>query len=220
LTMPIDFDQARFAMIEQQVRPWEVLDPRVLDVLSRVRREDFVLPRHRKLAFADLALPLEHGESMMKPVLEGRLLQSLDLQPEDEVLEIGTGSGFVTACLAMLARDVTSIDLHGDFVERARARLQGNGLTSARIEQADAMSFSPGRQFDAVAVTGAVAEIPAHFRQWLKPGGRMFVVRGLSPVLEAVRVMRNNERDFGIESLFETDLDYLRGAEPVARFSL
>ena len=218
--MPIDFDQARFAMIEQQVRPWEVLDPRVLDVLSRVRREDFVLPRHRKLAFADLALPLEHGESMMKPVLEGRLLQALDLQPEDEVLEIGTGSGFVTACLAMLARDVTSIDIHGDFVERARGRLQGNGLTSARIERADAFAFDPGRRFDAVAVTGAVAEIPARFREWLKPGGRLFVVRGLSPVLEAVRVLRNNEQDFGIESLFETDLDYLRGAEPVARFSL
>ena len=218
--MPIDFDQARFAMIEQQVRPWEVLDPRVLDVLARVRREDFVLPRHRKLAFADLALPLEHGESMMKPVLEGRLLQALDLQPEDEVLEIGTGSGFVTACLAMLARDVTSIDIHGDFVERARGRLQSNGLSCARIEQADAFAFTPGRQFDAVAVTGAVAEIPPRWREWLKPGGRLFVVRGLSPVLEAVRVLRNNERDFGIESLFETDLDYLRGAEPVARFSL
>lgn len=218
--MPIDFDQARFAMIEQQVRPWEVLDPRVLDVLSRVRREDFVLPRHRKLAFADLALPLEHGESMMKPVQEGRLLQALDLQPEDEVLEIGTGSGFVTACLAMLARDVTSIDIHGDFVERARGRLQGNGLSCARIEQADAFAFDPGRRFDAVAVTGAVAEIPARFREWLKPGGRLFVVRGLSPVLEAVRVLRNSEQDFGIESLFETDLDYLRGAEPVARFSL
>ena len=218
--MPIDFDQARFAMVEQQVRPWEVLDPRVLDVLSRVRREDFVLPRHRKLAFADLALPMEHGESMMKPVLEGRLLQALDLQPEDEVLEIGTGSGFVTACLAMLARDVTSIDIHGDFVERARARLQGNGLSCARIEQADAYAFNPGRQFDAVAVTGAVAEIPARFREWLKPNGRLFVVRGISPVLEAVRIVRNSERDFGSESLFETDLDYLRGAEPVARFSL
>ena len=218
--MPLDFEQARFAMIEQQVRPWEVLDPRVLDVLSRVRREDFVPPRHRKLAFADLQLPLEHGESMMKPILEGRVLQSLDLQPEDEVLEIGTGSGFLTACLAMLARDVTSIDIHGDFVERARGRLQGNGLSCARIEQADAFSFNPGRQFDAVAVTGAVAEIPARFREWLKPNGRLFVVRGQSPVQEAVRVVRNSERDFGTESLFETDLDYLRGAEPVARFSL
>lgn len=218
--MPIDFEQARYAMVEQQVRPAEVLDPRVLDVFSRVHREDFVLSRHRKLAFGDLALPLEHGEFMMKPVQEGRLLQALDLAPEDDVLEIGTGSGFVTACLAQLARDVTSIDIHGDFVERARARLQSNGLSCARIEQADAFHFNPGRQFDAIAVTGAVAEIPARWREWLKPNGRMFAVRGLSPAMEAVRVQRQSERDFGLESLFETDLDYLRGAEPVARFAL
>lgn len=218
--MPIDFEQARHAMVEQQVRPAEVLDARVLDVFSRVRREDFVLPRHRKLAFGDLALPLEHGEFMMKPVQEGRLLQALDLAPEDEVLEIGTGSGFVTACLAHLARDVTSIDIHGDFVERARARLQSNGLSCARIEQADAFHYNPGRQFDAIAVTGAVSEIPPRWREWLKPHGRLFAVRGISPAMEAVRVQRQSERDFGLESLFETDLDYLRGAEPVARFSL
>ena len=218
--MPLDFEQARFAMVEQQVRPAEVLDPRVLDVITRVRREDFVLPRHRKMAFSDLPLPLEHGQFMMTPVQEGRLLQALDLAPSDEVLEIGTGSGFVTACLAQLARDVTSIDIHADFVERARARLQGNGLTCARIQQADAFAWDPGRRFDAIAVTGAVAEIPARWREWLKPDGRMFVVRGVSPVLEAVRVFRQSERDFGLESLFETDLDYLRGGEPVARFSL
>lgn len=218
--MPIDFEQARFAMVEQQVRPYEVLDPRVLDALTRVRREDFVLSRHRKLAFADLALPLEHGESMMKPIQEGRLLQALDLAPEDEVLEIGTGSGFVTACLAQLAREVLSIDIRGDFVERARGRLQANGLSCARIEQADAFVFNPGRQFDAIAVTGAVASIPDRWRPWLKPNGRMFVVRGISPAMEAVRVIRQSERDFGLESLFETDLDYLRGAQPVARFAL
>src|SRR5688572_8789256 len=108
--MPIDFQQARYAMVEQQVRPWDVLDPRVLDTLLQVHREDFVPPRHRKLAFADLALPLEHGETMMKPVLEGRMLQAMAIAPADEVLEIGTGSGFITACLAALARDVVSID--------------------------------------------------------------------------------------------------------------
>ena len=105
--MPIDFQQARFAMVEQQVRPWDVLDPRVLETLMTVPREDFVPTRHRKLAFADLPLPLEHGEVMMKPVLEGRMLQALALAPEDQVLEIGTGSGFITACLAALARDVS-----------------------------------------------------------------------------------------------------------------
>src|SRR5215216_4207369 len=104
--MPMNFDHARFAMIEQQVRPWDVLDPRVLDAMATVRREDFVADAHRQLAFADLPLPLAHGESMMKPVLEGRMLQALALEPGDEVLEIGTGSGFVTACLARLARAV------------------------------------------------------------------------------------------------------------------
>ena len=120
--MPIDFQQARFAMVEQQVRPWDVLDPRVLEVLMSVHREDFVPPRHRKLAFADLPLPLEHGEVMMKPVVEGRMLQAVSLAPEDKVLEIGTGSGFATACLAALARDVVSIDRHADFIERTRDR--------------------------------------------------------------------------------------------------
>lgn len=218
--MPIDFELARHAMVEQQVRPWEVLDPRVLDVLGSVRREDFVLPRHRKLAFADLALPLEHGEFMFKPVLEGRLLQALELVPEAEVLEIGTGSGFLTACLAQLARAVTSIDIHADFVERARGRMQGLGLSCARIEQADALAWEPGRQFDAIAVTGAVAEIPARFRTWLKPGGRMFVVRGQAPVLEAIALTRNAGDDFRIESLFETDIPYLHGAAPIERFAL
>lgn len=218
--MPIDFEQARHAMVEQQVRPWEVLDPRVLDVLAQVKREDFVPPRHRKLAFADLALPMEHGEFMLKPILEGRILQALDLAPEAEVLEIGTGSGFLTACLARLARAVTSIDLYADFVERARARLQTLGIACARLEAADALSYEPGRQFDAVAVTGAVAEVPAHFARWLKPGGRLFVVRGASPAQEAVVMTRGADDRILTESLFETDLPYLRGAEPAARFTL
>lgn len=218
--MPIDFEQARHAMVEQQVRPWEVLDPRVLDVLAQVKREDFVPPRHRKLAFADLQLPMEHGEFMLKPIVEGRILQSLDLAPEAEVLEVGTGSSFLTACLAHLARAVTSIDVHADFVERARARLQVLGLTNVRLEAADALAYEPGRQFDAIAVTGAVAEVPERFRRWLKPGGRMFVVRGASPAQEAITVTRNDAECFGIESLFETDLPYLRGAAPAARFTL
>jgi protein-L-isoaspartate(D-aspartate) O-methyltransferase len=218
--MPIDFEQARFAMVEQQVRPWDVLDPRVLDVLGDVRREDFVPPRHRKLAFADMALPMEHGEFMMKPVHEGRLLQALDLAPESEVLEIGTGSGFITACLARMARAVTSIDIHADFIERARGRLQAMDIACVRLEHADALTYAPGRQFDAVAVTAAVAQVPQRFREWLKPGGRLFIVHGQSPVQEAVRITRRSERDWTTESLFETDLPYLRGSAPIERFAL
>lgn len=216
--MPMNFDQARFAMIEQQVRPWDVLDPRVLEAMATVRREDFVAPAHRQLAFADLQLPLAHGEAMLKPVVEGRLLQALGLEPGDEVLEIGTGSGYVTACLAQLARAVHSIDLHADFVESARARLELAGIGNVRIETADALSWQPGRQFDAIAVTGAVARIPDCFRDWLRPGGRMFVVHGISPVQEAVRLTRRGE-GFHVESLFETDIPYLRGAAPAPAFN-
>lgn len=217
--MTIDFQQARFAMVEQQVRPWDVLDPRVLETLMTVRREDFVPTRHRKLAFADLPLPLEHGEVMMKPVVEGRLLQALALDPADEVLEVGTGSGFVTACLANLAREVTSIDRHADFIERTRARLVADGVTNVRLETADVFAWQPGRQFDAICITGAVATNPERFAGWLRPGGRLFVIHGQSPVQEAILITRDGD-GFLRESLFETDVPYLHGAEPAPQFTL
>lgn len=217
--MTIDFQQARFAMVEQQVRPWDVLDPRVLETLMTVRREDFVPTRHRKLAFADLPLPLEHGEVMMKPVVEGRLLQALALSPGDEVLEVGTGSGFVTACLANLAREVTSIDRHADFIERTRARLVADGVTNVRLDTADVFTWQPGRQFDAICITGAVATHPERFAEWLRPGGRLFVIHGQSPVQEAILITRDGD-GFLRESLFETDVPYLHGAEPAPQFTL
>ena len=217
--MSMNFDQARFAMIEQQVRPWDVLDPRVLEALMVVHREDFVVSSHRQLAFADLPLPLAHGEVMMKPVVEGRMLQALLLEPSDEVLEIGTGSGFATACLAQLARAVTSIDIHADFIESTTQRLANAGINNVRLETADAMAWQPGRQFDAIAVTAAVAKIPDAFTRWLKPGGRLFVIHGLSPVQDAVRIVRRDDA-LHVESLFETDVPYLHGAEPVPHFTL
>lgn len=217
--MSLNFEQARFAMVEQQVRPWEVLDPRVLETIGAIPREDFVPAAHRQFAYADLALPLAHGESMLKPVVEGRLLQALALSPSDEVLEIGTGSGYLTACLASLARDVMSIDLHADFVEEASARLDRLGLRNARIEIADVFGLAMNRRFDAIAIGGAVASLPESFANWLKPGGRMFVVRGRSPVQEALCLTRREE-NLHAESLFETDIPYLRGAEPVPHFTL
>ncbi len=217
--MTLNFEQARAAMVEQQVRPWEVLDPRVLEVIAAVPREDFVPEAQRQLAYSDLPLPLPLGETMMKPVVEGRLLQALGLAPEDEVLEIGTGSGYLTACLARLARDVVSIDRHAEFIDGARARLLPHGISNVRLEVADALVYNPGRQFDAIAVTAAVAIVPELFLSWLKPEGRLFVVRGLSPVQEAVRITRRGEHHH-VESLFETDIPYLHGAAPVPRFTL
>ena len=155
----------------------------------------------------------------MKPVVEGRMLQALNLEAGDEVLEVGTGSGFVTACLARLARAVTSIDVHGDFVETVRQRLNQAQISNVRLETADALAWQPGRQFDAIAVTAAVATVPDIFIEWLKPGGRLFVIRGFSPVQEAVRLTRRGDA-LHVESLFETDFPYLHGAEPVPHFTL
>lgn len=217
--MSVNFEQARFAMVEQQVRPWDVLDPRVLDVLHVLQREDFVDAEYRNLAYTDIALPLGHDEIMMKPVLEGRLLQALDLNSQDDVLEIGTGSGFVTACLSHLAREVVSLDIHADFVEQAKQKLLATGIRNVRLECADALTWQNDRRFDAIAVTAAVTNIPEIFAQWLKPNGRMFIIRGLSPVQEALRVTHRGE-SLHEESLFETDVPYLHGAEPKPSFTL
>jgi protein-L-isoaspartate(D-aspartate) O-methyltransferase len=217
--MPMNTELARHAMIEQQVRPWDVLDTRVLEAMSALHREDFVAPAHRALAFADLPLPLAHGECMMKPVVEGRMLQALALESCDEVLEIGTGSGFITACLARLARDVTSIDIHADFTAEAGSRLQLAGISNVRLETVDALAWQPQRQFDAIAVTAAVARVPERFTSWLRPGGRLFVVHGVSPVQEAICISRRGD-SLHTESLFETDIPYLRGAAPLPRFTL
>lgn len=216
--MTINYAQAREAMVEQQVRPWDVLDLRVLDTLARLPREAFVAEAYRALAYADIELPLGRGQRMMKPVVEGRTLQALVLQPDAEVLEVGTGSGYLSACLGALARDVVSLEIDPELAAGARARLDATGLGSnIRIETADALHYATERRFDAVCVTGAVTEVPAQFLQWLRPGGRLFVVRGRSPVMEAVLV-RNDVNGSRIESLFETDLPYLAGAAPAPQF--
>lgn len=217
--MTMNVEHARHAMIEQQVRPWDIVDLQVLAAMSAIPRENFVPPAYRDLAFADTALPIGHGETMFKPVLEGRMLQGLKLQPNDEVLEIGTGTGFITACLARLCRSLVTVDLHADFIAAAKTRLAELDLNNVRFEQADALAFDPGQQFDAIAVTGAVTEVPSSFLNWLRPGGRLFIIRGQSPVQEAVCLTRTAQ-GFDTESLFETDIPYLTGAQPVDRFSL
>ncbi len=221
--MTLDYAKARETMVEQQVRPWDVLDPRVLDVLATLPREAFAPAAYRTLAYADLPLPLPHGETMMKPVVEGRTLQALDLGPGDDVLEIGTGSGYLTACLGLLAREVVSLERHADLAEGARLQLAAQSISNATVVTADAMTYSTDRRFSAVCVTGAVADIPAHFLDWLQPGGRMFIVRGRSPAMEAVLVRADGGATVNaprIESLFETDLPYLVGTAPVPTFEL
>ncbi|TPG04286.1 protein-L-isoaspartate O-methyltransferase [Rhodanobacter glycinis] len=217
--MAMNIEQARLNMVENQVRPWEVLDGRVLDVIARVRREHFVAPEHRQLAFADLCLPLGHGEVMMKPVVEGRVLQALELLPTDRVLEIGTGSGFLTACLATLSAQVISVDIHADFTTAAAQRLQDTGVSNATLVTGEAVNaWHPDGLFDALVVTGAVFDIPPRWLTWLKPGARALVVRGQSPVQHATLLTHEGAGRYREEILFETDLPYLTHAEPPQRF--
>jgi protein-L-isoaspartate(D-aspartate) O-methyltransferase len=170
------------------------------------------------LAYADLEIPLGHGEKMMKPVVEGRTLQALKLQADEDVLEIGTGSGYLSACLGSLAREVVSLEIRPEFAAAARARLDARQLGgNIRIETADALQYETDRRFDAICVTGAVAVVPARFAQWLRPGGRLFVIRGRSPAMEAV-LQLNDVNGLRIESLFETDIPYLVGAAPAPQF--
>jgi len=217
--MNMNFDQARTNMVEQQVRPWEVLDECVLGLLEDSHREDFVPVRYRKMAFADLEIPLDHDQNMMKPVVEGRLLQALALQADESALEIGTGSGFITSCLAQMAKSVVSVDIYEQFSSEAAGKLKEKGIHNAEFETGDVMSgWQPEQAHDVVVVTGSVPTIPEHFLGWVNPGGRLFVVCGESPAMEAKLLTRLNATDWREESLFETDLARLVNADKAPQF--
>jgi protein-L-isoaspartate(D-aspartate) O-methyltransferase len=217
--MNMNFDHARTNMVEQQIRPWEVLDARVLKLLEDIHREDFVPVRYRKLAFADLSIPLDHDQVMMKPVVEGRMLQALDLKLDETVLEIGTGSGFITACLARLARSVVSVEFFEDLSEAAGRSLQDKEIHNVELFTGDVMDgWLPEQAHDVLVVTGSVHEVPEHFHGWVNPGGRMFIVTGDSPAMEARLLTRLNTSDWREESLFETDLPRLIHAEQAPQF--
>lgn len=215
----MNFERARFNMVEQQVRPWDVLDARVLAVLESVHREDFVPIRYRKLAFADLEIPLSQGQCMMRPKVEGRMLQAIALNVDETVLEVGTGSGFVTACLSRLARHVVSVDIHQDLLSEAEMRLADHGSDNIELFHGDVMrGWQPELAHDVVVVTGSVPSIPEIFRGWVNPGGRLFVITGESPAMQAIRLTRTGVSAWQEESLFETDLVRLENSEPVAGF--
>lgn len=217
--MTLNIEQARHAMVEQQVRPWNVVDLHVLETLTSVPREIFVPEQYKQLAFTDTSLPIGHEQWMLKPVVEGRLLQALNLKANDEVLEVGTGSGFITACLARMTRAVTSIDIHADFIDAAKTKLKSLDLNNVHFEHVDVFNYQPNRQFDAIVITGSMVVLPETFKTWLLPQGRLFVIQGQSPVQEAVCITRVGDR-FESESLFETDVPYLIGAQPTSHFSL
>ena len=214
-----DVEQARFNMIEQQIRPWNVSDSRVLELLADVPREDFVPPEHRNLAFADLNLPLGHGQAMMAPRVEARMLQALDVQPSDFVLEVGTGSGYVTACLARLAARVLSVEIIPEFKYAAQEKLAAHGIGNATLRVGDASrGWEPERRYDVIAVTGSLPLYTDAFQEGLAIGGRLFVIAGEPPVMEALRVTRTAPDGWVREALFETELPPLINAPVPQRF--
>lgn len=215
----MNFEQARFNMVEQQIRPWEVLDSRVLALLERIHREDFVPIRYRKLAFADLAIPLDCGQVMMRPKIEARMLQALELAEDETVLEIGTGSGFITACLAALSKRVVSVELFPELHQEAALKLEDKSVDNVELFVGDAMGgWQPEQAHDVVVVTGSVPEVPESFRGWVNPGGRLFAVTGESPAMEARLMRRLDATEWSEESLFETDLPRLVNAEQPPQF--
>ena len=215
----MNIDYARLQMVNQQVRGWNVYDEDVLTMLRTLPREDFVPPGYEALAFADTAIPLGHGESMMTPTIEGRLLQALGLRGDERVLEVGTGSGFMTACLAKLAAHVTSVDIHADFIDSAAVKLAHADIDNVELLQMDATRELPKGRFDAIAVTGSIQTFDPRFVEALEDNGRLFVVMGDAPAMEAKLIERKSDNDWQTVALFETDLRPLvHGARP-AEFS-
>lgn len=217
--LELDFEQARFNMVEQQIRTWEVLDQAVLDLLFRIHREDFVPARYRSLAFIDEEIPLGHGEVMLAPKLEARLTQEARLQPGDCVLEVGTGSGYMTALLASLSRHVHSVDIVPEFTVQARQKLAAHGIANVTLETGDAARGWPNHApYDAIVLTGSVPCLVPEIERQLTIGGRLLAVVGDEPVMTARRITRVSESAFSREGLFETCIKALRNAPHPERF--
>ena len=215
----MNIEQARFNMIEQQIRTWEVLDPTVLELLSKVKREEFVPPEHRAIAFADLEIPLGHGEAMMQPKVEARILQELGLQPHETVYEVGTGSGYLTALLASFARQVTSAEIHADLQARAAANLRAAGIANVTLLPGDSARAPLAESaFDVIVLTGSTPLLPQAFLDRLSPGGRLFAVVGDLPVMKAVLVRQPVAGSFQHTELFETVVKPLVNAAEPSRF--
>lgn len=215
----MNLEQARFNMVEQQVRPWEVLDQRVLSLMQSLSRNDFVPEQYRNLAFADTGIPLGHGEFMLEPRIEGRILQAVNVQKEDKVLEIGTGSGYLTALLAKLAKHVISIDIVSDFTKQAGAALKTAGIDNVTLKTGDAINgWEEDAPYDVIVAGASVDAVPTAYKEQLKDGGRLFIVSGSAPIMQARLITRKSRQEWVDEVLFETEIPVLRGANSARVF--
>jgi protein-L-isoaspartate(D-aspartate) O-methyltransferase len=216
----MNLEAARTQMLGQQLRAWEVLDERALRAVQETPRELFVPAEYRDWAFADLEIPLGHGQTMLAPKVEGRILQALQVEPIDDVLLVGTGSGYLTACLASLAKHVTTIDIFPEFVTAARQKFAAQRLANIETIVGDALTLSYESKFDAVAVTASAPELPPQFVRMLKPQGRLFVVVGRAPAMEAELITMQPSGETVAEGLFETVLTPLVNAAQPEPFVL
>jgi len=215
----INTDTARYNMIEQQIRPWDVLDPRVLEVIATTPRERFTPNEYANLAFADTEIPLMHGQTMLEPKLEGRILQTMQIKPTDRILEIGTGCGFMTACLAKLGGQVVSVDIYPEFSQNAQQQIAGLGLDNVHFEVGDAaQGWSKDGDFDVIIVTGSLPAVEEKLKQSLTINGRLFVVTGTDLLMEACLIQRLSDNDWSTEVLFETHLPALLNARKSQSF--
>ncbi|MDP9015108.1 MAG: protein-L-isoaspartate O-methyltransferase [Pseudomonadota bacterium] len=195
---------ARQQMVDQQIRTWEVLDPRVLDVLYEVPREAFVPPGYRDLAFADAPIPIGFGQFMLAPLLQGRILQALGPTASDSVLEVGTGTGYLAACFSLLSRSTLSIDIRAEFTATAAENLRAVPRAGVQLQTRDAFNAAPLGDYDVIAVTGSLPVYDTRFERALRIGGRLFAVVGVAPVMDALLVRRVDATEWIRESLFET----------------
>lgn len=217
--MSIDFEHARRLMLDQQIRTWDVIDQRVLDAIAQSPREDYVPANFRTLAFVDMNIPLANGQVMMPPKLEARLLQALTIDADDKILEVGTGSGYVTSLLAKLGRHVHSVDIFPDFIADAAQKLAAHGIRNVTLNVGDAArGWARSAPYDVIFITGSLPLPPDDFRAQLTPGGRLVAVVGRAPAMEAKLVERLDSDNLRTRSLLETVLPPLLNAPEPARF--
>lgn len=217
----MNFEEARFNMIAQQIQPWNVRDDKVLELIQRLPREDFVPAGYKVHAFTDINIPLPNEQEMMSPKLEAYMLQALEVQEQDKVLEIGTGSGYVTALLASQSRHVITVDVDEDMQKQAEEKLNAHQITNVTYEVGDAaLGWDTNKPYDVIAVTGSLPILPEIFQRNLNVGGRLFVIVGDSPVMEAILITRVKENEWSHEVLLETDILALTNAPEPERFVL
>ena len=215
----MNIEQARFNMIEQQIRPWNVLDQDVLDLLHVVKREQFVPAAYQNLAFADVEIPLPGGEAMLAPKFEARILQEVGVRKHETVLEIGTGSGYMAALLAHRAAKVTTVEINPETAELAKKNLANAGIHNVTVETGNgAEGWAKGAPYDAIVISGALEVLPEAFLKQVKVGGRIAAIIGQAPVMEAAIITRTGEDTYGTIKVFETNVRYLTGAPVPSHF--